>query len=125
MNCTACFEYANYVLRLPKKKDNILLRCLFILMTSEEIVALSRLFAILYISFCLPMRWLAVKTPQLADYGWGPVSNGRAIDTFRDKLLEIVAEPRKVLDESFMMGMFQEYTNELPPFKNYLTNLFE
>ena len=33
MNRYACFDYASYVLRLPKKQDNILLRCLFVLMT--------------------------------------------------------------------------------------------
>ncbi len=70
MNRYACFDYASYVLRLPKKQDNILLRCLFVLMTSVEIISQSRLFAILYISFYLPMRWLAAKTPELGQWGW-------------------------------------------------------
>jgi hypothetical protein len=95
MNCHVCFDYASYVLRLPKKQDNILLRCLFVLMTSEEIIAQSRLFAILYISFCLPMQWLAAKTPELAKWGWGPISNGDAIDTLRLKMMDIVNDPKK------------------------------
>ena len=55
MNRYVCFDYASYLLRLPKKQDNILLRCLFVLMTSKEIIAQSRLYAILYISFCVPI----------------------------------------------------------------------
>ena len=31
MNRHVCFEYADYLLRLPHKQDNILLRCLFVL----------------------------------------------------------------------------------------------
>jgi len=46
MNRYVCFDYASYLLRLPKKQDNILLRCLFVLMTSEEIIAQSRVYAI-------------------------------------------------------------------------------
>jgi len=43
-------------------------------MMSVEVISQSRLFAILYISFCLPMRWLAAKTPELGQWGWGPIS---------------------------------------------------
>ena len=125
MNRHVCFQYAYYLLRLPKKQDNILLQCLFVLMTSEEIIAQSRLFAILYISFCLPMRWLAAKTPELHEWDWGPISNGRAIDTLRLKMMGLVNDPNNILDEDFMMGMFSEYIAELPPFKKYWEHLFE
>ena len=121
MNRHVCFDYASYVLQLPMKQDNILLQCLFVLMTSEEIIAQSRLFAILYISFCLPMRWLAAKTPELAKWGWGPISNGCAIDTLRLNMMDIVNDPSK----NFMMGMFSKYVEELPPLKKYLIHLFE
>jgi len=125
MNRHICFEYADYLLRLPHKQDNILLRCLFVLMTSEEIIAQSRLFAIFYISFCLPMRWLAAKTPELHEWEWGPISNCGAIDTLRLKMMDLVEDPTNILDEDFMMGMFSEYINILPPFKTYWEHLFE
>ncbi len=118
MNRYACFDYASYVLRLPKKQDNILRRCLFVLMTSVEIISpQSRLSAILYISFRLPMRWLAAKTPELGQWGWGPISNGNAIDTFPEKMMDIVNDPTKILDEDFMMSMFSKYLDMLPPFR--------
>ena len=125
MNRYVCFDYASYVLRLPKKQDNILLRCLFVLMTSEEIIAQSRLYAILFISFCVPMRWLAAKTPDLGKWGWGPISNGDAIDTLREKMMDLVDNPTKVLNEDFMMNMFQKYVVAIPPFKLYCEHLFQ
>ena len=125
MNRYACFDYASYVLCLPKKQDNIFLRCLFVLMTFEEIISQSRLFAILYISFCLPMRWLAAKTPELGQWGWGPISNGDAIDTLQKNMMHIVDDPTKILDEDFMMSMFSKYLNMLPLFRKYWDHLFE
>ena len=95
------------------------------LMTSEEIIAQSRLYGILYISFCLPMRWLAAKTPELAEWGWGPISNGDAVDTLRERMMDIVADPTKVLSEDFMMNMFIKYVDALPPFKEYWEHLYE
>ncbi len=125
MNCYVCFNYESYLLRLPKKQDNILLRCLFVLMTLEEIIAQSRLFAILYISFCLPMHWLAAKTPELGEWGWGPISNGDAIDTLRENVMDIVDDPTKILGKCFMMSMFSKYIDMLPSFKQYWDHLFE
>ncbi len=125
MNRYVCFDYASYVLHLPKKQNNILVRCLFVLMTLEEMIAQSRLFAILYISFCLPMRWLAAKTPELGEWGWGPISNGDAIDTLQENMMDIVDDPTKILEECFMMSMFSKYIDMLPPFKKYWDHLFE
>jgi len=118
MNRYVCFDYSSYLLHLPKKQDNILLRCLFVLMTSREIIAQSRLYAILYISFCVPMRWLAAKTPELGKWGWGPISNGDAIDMLREKMMDLVDDSSKVLNEDFMMNMFWKYVDALPPFKS-------
>jgi hypothetical protein len=39
--------------------------------------------------------------------------------------MDIVNDPRKILDENFMMGMFSKYVEELPPLKEYWTHLFE
>jgi hypothetical protein len=108
MNRNVCFDYASYLLQLPKKQENILLRCLFMLMASEEIIAQSCLYRFLYILFCLPMQWLVAKTPELRKWGWGPISNSDALDTLRKKMTDIVNDPTKVLDKGFMMNMFSK-----------------
>ncbi len=125
MNRYVCFDYASYLLWLPKKQDNILLRCLFVLMSSEKIIAQSWLYAILYIYFCLPMQWLAAKTPELGEWGWGPVSNGDAINTLCKNMMDVVDNPIKTLDKGFMMNMFSKYVDALPPFKEYWEHLFQ
>jgi hypothetical protein len=117
MNRYVCFDYESYVLRLLKKQDNILL-------SSEEIIDQSYLFAILYVSFCLPIQWLVAKTPELGDWCWGLISNGGAINTLRKKMMNIVDNPTKVLNKCFIMNMFCKYGDALPPFKEYWEHLF-
>ena len=95
------------------------------LMTSEEIIAQLHLFAILNIPFGLPMQWLVAKTPELGEWGQGPISNINAIDTLHEKMMDIVEDPSKVLKEGFMMNMFSEYIDALPPFQEYWEHLFE
>ena len=69
-------------------------------------MAQSRLYGILYISFCLPMQWLAAKTPELGEWGRGLTLNGGAINTLRKRIMDIVDSPTKVLNKGFMMNMF-------------------
>ncbi len=73
----------------------------------------------------LPMLWLAAKTPELAEWGWGPISNGDTIDTLCERMMDIVDDPTKVLSEDFMMNMFIKYVDALPPFKEYWEHLYE
>ena len=47
-------------------------------------------------------------------------SMGRVLDTLHEKLLDISAFPYILLSEQYMMNIFSEYANDLPPFKDYL-----
>ena len=94
-------------------------------LTSEEMIALVRLLSILHISICMPFRWLAGKSHELKHRNWGPMSLGRVLDTLEAKLKTIKREPRLIIDEDFMMGIFQEYIDELPEFKDYLDTTFQ
>ena len=71
------------------------------------------------------MRWLAAKTPELGKWGWGPISNGDAIDTLRERMMDIVDDPTKVLNEDFMMNMFGKFVTALSPFKEYWEHLYK
>jgi len=44
---------------------------------------------------------------------------GRVLDTLEAKLLKIKSNPRLILNEDFIMGIFQEYLDELPEFRHY------
>ena len=51
----------------------------------------------------------------------GPVNMGLALGAFIDKLKDIIADPKLVLRESFMMSMFAKFLTDLPPMKAYWT----
>ena len=117
-----CFTFILYNVG---RQDNILQRNLFVLLTSNEMVAQSRLLGIVYLSCMLPLRWLAGKTHTLAQYGWGARSMSRALNVFLAKLDQIHLNPLQFLSEMFMMNLFQEIMDDLPPFQEYWTHLFE
>lgn len=126
LNRLCDLEFLDYSLRLPgKKQHNILQRNLFVLLSSDELIAQTRLLSILYISAMLPLRYLAGRTHKLAAYNWGAYSMGRAIDIFRDALLMIVTRTSLIVSEIFMMSIFQELRDELPPFKEYYEFTFQ
>ena len=89
MNYQYHVEFLDMMLRKhcrcnSNEKASLLQQNLFVALTSEEMIALSRLLSILHISVCMPFRWLAGKTHELKayglDFGWGAMSMSRVID---------------------------------------------
>ena len=73
----------------------------------------------------MPFRWLAGKTHRLKYYkNWGAPSMARVIDTLRDKMNAISKKPELILNEKFMIDIFKEYREELPPFQAYWDEIF-
>ena len=118
-------EFLDKCLSVTGKKNNILQRNLFVLLTSDEIVAQSRLLSIVYVSCMLPLRWLAGKTHELAKYKWGAYSMGLVLDTFRTKLRALKAVLKLFLNETFMMSLFEDIMNKLPLFRDYWDHLLK
>jgi hypothetical protein len=104
-------------------KASILQQNLFVVLTSEEMIALSCLLSIFHISVCIPFRWLAGKTHELKDYdtdfGWGAMSMSCVIDSLYKKMNELHKSPSLIINDGFMMSIFDEYLLELPPFEEY------
>jgi hypothetical protein len=104
-------------------KASILQQNLFVVLTSEEMIALSRLLSILHISVCTPFHWLAGKMHELQDYGtdfgWGAMPMSRVIDTLYEKMNELHKSPSLIVNDGFMMSILNEYLLELPPFEEY------
>ena len=125
-NRNYCLEFMADILRFGgKRKDNILLNNLFVMQSSVEMISVTRLWSIFHIAIIMPMRWLAAKTHELAEYNWGVISLGWVLDKLKLDLEAIVEDPQLIHDEEFMMGMMDEWAEELPPFKEYLTRQFE
>ena len=108
-------------------KDNthILQQNLFIILSSLEMIAVSRLFSILHVSIVIPIRWLAGNTHKLAKHNWGARSIGRAVDSLHTACGQILDDIKLIHDEQFMMHLFDDLANELPEFKDFLKYQFE
>ena len=119
-----CVEFLDEQLRIPGK-GNILQENLFVILSSAEMVALSRLCSIIYLSICLPVRWLAGQTHTLQEYGWGARSMGRVVDILEEKLEGLMNNPDLIVNETHMSGLFNEVIEELPPFKDFYKHLYE
>ena len=50
---------------------------------------------------------------------------GRVLDTLEASMIEIAANPDKILDENFMMNIFKDYLDKLPLFKEYWERTFQ
>jgi len=134
MNYQYYIEFLDMMLRKTHRGNgnemaSILQQNLFVALTSTEMIALSRLLSIFHISVCMPFRWLAGKTHELRDFGsdvgWGAMSMSRVIDTLYDKMKELYMTPSLIVDDEFMMGIFNEYVEELPPFQEYWNLTFK
>ena len=79
-------------------------------MTSVEMVALSRVMAIVHCKIAMPMRWLAGNTHNMAAVGhdWSARSMDKAIDALHDAMVEVASDPKLFLDEEFMNTIFSK-----------------
>ncbi len=110
---------------LTVANDDILKSNVFIVLSSSEIIALSRVYAIFHVAICLPMRFLAGSTHLFAEHNWSPINMGQAIDILYDALEKIQDDGSKLLNYDFMMHIFDNIRDDLPPFDKYLTYMFE
>ena len=105
------------------RADNILQENLFIVLSSVELLASSRVFAIIHFAINVPMRWLAGNSKDLAAYDWSVVSMSRAIDCVYNALLVIKEDGKRLTDENFMMSIFDSLNIE--PLNDFMKTAFE
>ena len=133
MNREVNIELLNESLRMPgKRRDNILIQNIFVLLALPEMSAQSHFLCIVYFEICISMCWLAGKKHDLKDFPvgaspkeqWYTRSMVRVLDTLHKNLGEIFTFPSLLLSEWYMMNIFSKYANKLPPFKKYLHLMF-
>ena len=124
-NRNYCVEFLEEMQVFCSRDDNILANNLWHMMTSTEMIAVARMWSIFHLSIIMPIRWLSAHTHELKEYNWGYISMGKVLDKLKIDLEAIVDEPELIHDESFMMGLMEEWADEVPPFREYLTHQFE
>ena len=120
MNHPYYVEFLDSMLWRRRKKNvkaSLFHQHLFVALTSSEMIALVHLLSILHVSVCMTFLWLSGKSHELKSHDWGPMSMGRVLGTLESKMEEILDGPSLILDEGFVMGIFQKYLDELPEFK--------
>ena len=70
-------------------------------------------------------NWLAGNLHIIADYNWSVLSMGRMFDELEMALDYIEEEGGLILNEVFIMGIFQGIMDEFPPFEKYWTHMFQ
>jgi len=103
-----------------KANANILQENMFAVLTSLEMIAVSHFFSILHVAVVIPFRWLSGSTHKLAHRKWGARSLGRAADILHTACGQPLNDIKLIHDKKFMMNMFDDISNELPEFKEFL-----
>ena len=117
-------EFLDKRLRI-KDNANILQENLFVVLSSLEMIAVSRFFSILHVAVVIPIRWLSGSTHKLAHRKWGARSMGRAADILHTACGQLLDDIKLIHDKKFMMNMFDDIANEIPEFKDFLEYEFK
>ena len=96
---------------------NILQENLFTILSSVEMIAMSRPMSILHFYINVPMWWLDEKKNTLSDHDWYVKSMGRAIDFLYDTMLKLEKDSWKMLDERLMFNFSSRWNS------NHLTSM--
>ena len=105
--------------------DGILERNLFMLLRSVEMIDFLRVLSILHIVLCMPLQWLAVNCGDLSQHNFGVSNMASVVDIIDKELYEVLVGGEKIIDEDFMMGIFDGIAKKLPPLQEYLDFMFE
>ena len=105
--------------------DGILERNLYMILRSVEMQSYLRVNSILHISMCMPLRWLAGNCGDLEQYNFGVAEMAEVVDIMDKACHKIVIDGGMILDEDFMMSIFDKLINQIQPFKDYLTYMFK
>ena len=97
-NINYCVDFLDYMISYYGKSENILAHNLIILISSIEIIAVSRLWSILNIAIVVPMRWLEACTHKMKYCGWVYISMGKLLNKLKDDLNIIVDQPELIHD---------------------------
>ena len=84
---------------------NILQENLFIILSSVEMISLSRLMSILHFSVNVTMRWISGKAHIFSAHDWSVKSLVMSIDCLYKTMLKLQKDGWKILDEQFMFNI--------------------
>ena len=112
-------EFLDDYLRI-KDNTNILQQNMFTILTSIEIIATYRFFAILHVAICMPFWWLTGNNHKLSHQNWSARSMSCEIGILQTACNDLIDYPSLINDKSFMMHTYDSLMDELPESKYYI-----
>ena len=106
--------------------DGILEKHHIIILSSVEIVAQLRVLTIFQLAVVLPHRWLYTHSGSLEEWDFGAADLAWVIDILYDGFGKVIEQLQRYLRDDFIIDeMWAPVTNKVPPFKNFLTHMYE
>ena len=123
MNCPYWIGFLDDCLWMPGY--NILKDNIFIILSLLTITVLARLYDIIHITICLKTCWYAGNCHILSDYNWYVRSMEKMVDELETTIEAIEEDGVLIVNEGFMMVIFQGIMDKLPPFEKYWSHMFQ
>jgi len=95
------------------------------ILRSVEMIAYLYVLSIMHICLCIPLRWLVGNCGDLSKHNFGVADMPITLDLMDKTFSEIVHDGDKILNEDFMCNIFKPLQDKIPPFKDYMTFMFE
>ena len=93
---------------------------LFIIYRSVEYIALLRVLAILHTTIVLPLQWLAGNCEHLSKWEFGVLYMPDVVDLMDKAFAKIQRYGKKIMDDTFMFGIFNKIEKKVKPFEEYM-----
>ena len=105
--------------------DGILEHNLFILLRSVKIITFLHVLSILHIVVCMPLQWLAGNCGDLSQHNFAVYNMASVVDIIYKAFYEVLIDGEKLIDEDFIMVIFDGITKKLSPLQEYLNFMFD
>ena len=104
-------------------KESMLEDNFLIFMSSVPITALCVTVSIFYLAGCVLMRWTCGNSHALAECGLSVKFIDRLIYKLEENMIKLEDDSNKILQEDFIMSLFDDRVKELPHLKDSLVRI--
>ena len=84
------------------------------LLRSVKMIAFFRVLSILHIAVCMTLRCISGNFGNLSQHNFSVSDMAPVVDISDKEFYEVLIDGEKIIDEYFMMGIFDGITKKLP-----------
>ena len=125
MNMNLCYLVPFFFDSLSISDENLLPRTLCMTLQSIEFIAPLHVLSILHNSVCWRTCWLSGNIGRLVKFDFGAMDMGLVVDLLEDAMEKIAGNGGPMLQEDYKMNIFHQLQDQIDPFDEHLTFVFE